>query len=291
MANPSDFSPVEIALRLQLTFLLHTQSMRDTEDFIIDCWLSWEQHCDFQEPDKSRPGWLFSDVVLMSVFSHPPGSYDHTESYVIGTLNTICSHMRWCTNKWKAQFVRVQPIVEEIPIPAAMNWMRRFEPREYRQVMAIDPEAMMYQKVYLDPYRIAMLPYSYAGQGAAMTARLRLKALLPRRLRKWVSKARSGNAKPKWFYFTVPEIQTWSTHKGARRTIKYPPEARAQAKWQLWFDKFMPHETQLDMAQHIELEDFWNCATGRTHPNDVELCFVPPLFRGSGIDLGSIVVA
>jgi hypothetical protein len=121
-----------------------------------------------------------------------------------------------------------------------------------------------------------------------MTARLRLKELLPNHLKKWVSKARTGNAKPKHFYFSVEDIKRWSVFKNGRRIIKYPKHARQMKKWRLWFDKMVPLDDQIELMKLIPLEDFWNCATGKVHPNDVERYFVPPLFRGKGVYLGEI---
>lgn len=265
-----------------------TDSMREVEDFVGDCHLAWEKHPDYSPPDRSKPGWIFLGTPMIAVFTHTPGKYNHTESYLIGTLITIFSEMQWCISTWKAKFERLQPIVERIQLPGAMEWIKRFDPHEYDEIVALDPEATVYQRVWLHPTRITTIPYSYAGQGAEMTARLRLKSLLPKHLQKYVSKARSGNRKAKHFYFPVEKIQKWSTFDNGRRHINYPPEARAQKKWRLWFDRFVPLKEQRELAQLIPLEDFWRCATGDVHPNDVEKFFVPPLFRGTGICLGEI---
>lgn len=288
------FSKEEIRLRIRLLMLLDADSMRAAEDFMAECWLAWEDHPSYKPVDKSKSGWLLSNVVLMAAFSHPPGKYNHCESYVIGTLNTIMSQMEWAKRKWRAKFSRLMPIQKQVEIPDALAWMKQFEQESYREVMEKlggDESAVMLLEIHLHPFLITTLPMSYAGQGAQMTARLRLKELLPHRLKKYVSKARSGNAKPKHFYFSVEQIREWSTFKNGRRYIKYPAHVRKIPKWKLWFDRFVPLDDQMEIMRLMPLEDFWSCATGKVHPNDVDGLFVPPLFRGAGIFLGTMQAA
>jgi hypothetical protein len=204
-------------------------------------WQAWEAHPQYEafyQSDQSGFAPVF-DILkpqVMGVWRHQSGRGGHTESYVIGTPADVLSSLRWGNRTYGGRFIGFQPIL---------------------------PEALP------SKYRIATWSFSYKGAGGASIARMRLKALLPREVRPWIHKARSANSRPKYHLYPFKV--------DSQRPREVPEEFshyRTRTKGEIWVEEVLPDYIKLIIGRYMSLVDFWRCATGRVHPDEVE-----PLIR------------
>ena len=82
-----------------------------------------------------------------------------------------------------------------------------------------------------------------------------LKEHLPAHLRRWVNRARWYNAHPK-------------------SVLLEPGEQTSKTKKELFIERLLPPEAREEIARYIDLDDFWQAATGRVPAEEV-----PGLFK------------
>ncbi len=235
---------------------------------------------------------VLTQVVVFGEWTHDAGAYGHSSSYVVGTFDGIIHMQEWCAKTWKSDFSGVAPIPEQVLIPNALEWMKKHEVHEYDAVVAIDKEAQMYQNVLLHWCKITTISFSYAGQGREMYARLRLKSLLPKELKKYVGLARGVQRRPRhWFVADPYERESYKAiGKTGKMYFKLPKRIRDKPMWELFFEKYVGDEERQLLSQYITEKAFWECATGQVHPDDVDKFFVAPLFRAAGVEFNEIEI-
>jgi len=200
-------------------------------------WTAWEAHPDYANtyaPDAHgyAPSFHLLQPQVMGVWRHPPGRGGHNESYVISTPQDVLASLAWGNRTFGGTFAGIQPIHPSAPVSR---------------------------------YRIVTWAFSYKGAGGAYVARMRLKALLPREVHPWISKARSTNSRPKHHLYPFPVDP---------RRIRYVPPVydsyRTRSKGEIWLEEKMPAAVRQAISRYLEPIDFWRCATGRVHPDEVE---------------------
>ncbi len=198
---------------------------KDLAARLSEWWEAWENHSFFEEYYEEK--WLkpnYLKPLVMGVFTHEPGKYGKTESYIITNPIEIIGQIDW-GEKTLGTFSGIKAIEP---------WV------------ILDPTIRM---------RYGFLSYSLKGGGKAYWARMTLKQLLPKKTRPLIQFARKVNrqtlGRKKWAEAGHPHIKTK-------------------------FDKFVhlaeenyPQAIGL-LAQLMDVKDFYNCATGRVNPNEIE---------------------
>lgn len=279
------FSDTDILYRVRLCLRLGLE-MPEVEDLFGNAWAAWTSHPNYREPDKSKDGWFWSQVVLMGVWEHAPGRYGHNESYVVGRIADIFSHFDWANKRWKAEFIGLRPIVTAIELPEGIAWAKAVALPEDEQLFNADPETtVLHHSIRLHPNKTTLYPYGYAGGGAAYLCRMAIKSRLPVSLKPLVSKTRRLNRQPKYDLLDpmpgyVRERYKVRTPNGIR--FQLPDELRRMPKAEIWLKYHLSPEDRRKLAQHIDPLDFFAAVTGHyDDPVAVVDLFRPPLFRGT----------
>jgi hypothetical protein len=257
--HPSEFSPLEISIRLRLASFTGL-SMRELEDTWIDCWLAWERHPQFTgvKPKTAVEFWL--EPYMVGVYEHVPGRGGITESYIYGAPQTLAGSHDWALKTFAAQFKEIVPIEP---------WMD------------------------IHTGRISFLSNSYNGAGGASECRMRLKSLLPKPIHRLIHRARKANRAPKWSLVRgLVGGDEWVSLNGSEVGLgkgKYDyGRFSTVSKRDMFLHYMLAAEHRAVIRQYMSLEDFWLAATGRVHPDDIYSMVKPPLFRGMDTGLEPI---
>ena len=201
-------------------------------------WKAWEQHPAFDwyyEPDQygyapSKDVWT---PVVMAVFEHEPGAGGRTESYLVGDVQDCLAPMniRW-GERTLGTFAGLAPILADIPVSRI---------------------------------RTVAVSWSYKGSGGAFCARQWLKALLPRKVHPCISRARRANRRRKSDYLQDPDDPTLYRDKD-----RWPDWYRKKTKAELFIEHDLSEAERKTISNYMDLMDFWRCATGRVHPDQVQ---------------------
>lgn len=218
-------------------------SPHDVPALLREWWQVWLQHPDcervYQALDRPGEEYIPSPWApyVAGVFEHPPGIAGHTESYIIATIQDIMAREKWGKRSFGGPLVRFQ---------------------------AVDLEV-----TGLSPWLITSYSWSYHGSMGPMTARLALKAFLPKALKRYVGLCRKfGNKTYRW----------WSN---TPRYKKVPRAYRQKGKQALWYERYMPQAHQELLQRFISLDDFFAVCTGKVHPEKV-----PSLVAHQGVLIG-----
>lgn len=221
----------------------------DIPAWLVVCWRAWTAHRDYAPPSKH--GSIYNPKVV-GVFEHDvekDGPGDEAESYIISGLMDVLSAVSW-GEKSLGPFKEIIPIWQDCPT---------------------------------DPQRQLVWSFSWKGAGGASRCRMRLKALLPRRLQRYVSKARTANRRPKHHYlvhvltdlgYAKAEIdELIGSNKMYQMKLDrnvQPAEYRDRTKAE-FFLQFDIEPEDLHLLQTIiDPMDFWRAATGRCRPDQVD---------------------
>lgn len=230
----------------QVQLMLLCVIIKKPMECVLSQWLkcidTWCDHPDYDWWYKASSWGLTIEespesAIMLGTFEHEPGVEKRTESYIIGSLNEVLGQIDW-GERTLGVFTGIAPLPHEIHL---------------------DP---------LSQIRNTYLSFSLKGSGRAYRARMELKRLLPRKLKPLVQKARRGNACPKW-QFMDAEMKAI---KGIIRKPSLQPDwYRSKTKGQLWLDSLARSEpgTFALLSKYIKPQDFWVCATGKIHPDDV----------------------
>jgi hypothetical protein len=258
------FPPLR-GLAEQLTDAAEVAAALDQIATTIQGWrTAWEAHPDYQ-PGSAEP-------VVLAQFRHPPGHQKQEYSWLIGGISDVLGQLAWA-QRTLGEPVRLGPILPEFPV---------------------------------DPYFTTAWSASYLGSGRAYHARTMLKALLPRtyrgvKFRPLVNGVRSWVAQPKVAFLDkdptilrlpadLPEHLRHGLHpgrgtytrlttgrwSGAAEARRYKPRELLPAWWfttskgELWLRYILTDEQRRAIATFMEPLDFWRCAAGEVHPDDVK---------------------
>jgi hypothetical protein len=170
---------------------------------------------------------------VRAVFKHPPGRGGKEFSFVIGSMQDLISpqNIRWATRSL-GDFHCLAPMESDTPV---------------------------------HPHKILSLSYSLNGAGFVFTARMRLKELLPKHLHRFISEARRVNRKPKHWFLSSGDPATDKRLKESQ-----PEWYRKKSKGELWVELGLKEQDRKEIRLIMDPLDFWECATGRVHPDDIE---------------------
>lgn len=281
--------PKAIIARLRLSLYMPNLTMRQIEDLMCDINIQWEKHPQYENYRKFY-GWdkrpphpaedFWSNSVCLGVFEHEPGKEGRTESFIVCSPPSVFGQIKWARRTWDAEFKCLRPL-----------------PIDY----------------FLPFYsRIGWISNSYKGAGGAAENRHRLKQLLPKEIKPWIANARRLNKrKKKWMVEQLvgkEEFEKWNppfvgdpnapdiegVHhqrtKTARysRKWKYPPPYDKRTKREIFLYEEMPSEIRQLIQQYMSLEDFFDHATGKAHPDELYTKIGLPLFSGSQLPVPEI---
>lgn len=218
-------------------------------------WDAWLEHPEFEayytEPwldGRYSPELDLFSVMVRMMFEHEPGIGGETRSWTVCCIEDANPNMVKRGERRLGKFVGLESIEPDDP------------------VSAIYP---------------LLISHSYKGANRAFYARMALKDLLPRDLKPWVSKARSGNNWPKYQLLrqNYLSMETWQEIvvrcKGDMRQLRsqcedlVPEWYWSKSKGELWIETQMSESVKARLGQWIAPMDFWRCATGQVHPEEV----------------------
>ena len=168
--------------------------------------------------------------AAMSVWTHEPYK-GHTESYVMGGMTDVTSpaHLKW-GKRSLGEFAGIRPVPPELPVSSE---------------------------------RESFLSFSLKGSGKAFRARRELKLLLPSKYRPFVTKARSFAREKK--YGVYKSLVGGSVNPPI--TDEYKRTTAEEYRFRLFAQHY--GDQLAGVENFIRLRDFWNCATGKVHPDHV----------------------
>lgn len=102
--------------------------------------------------------------------------------------------------------------------------------------------------------RICTISFSYKGAGGAAEARARLRKMMPKIVRPYIRQARSVN---------------WRTKALLVKGRDLTAEELKRTKGEIFMQDMIPAIVLLEINKFMTPADFWRCATGRVHPNNV----------------------
>jgi hypothetical protein len=231
----------------------------------IQAWrTAWEAHPDYRLGS--------AEPVVLAQFRHPPGHQKQEYSWLIGGISDMLGQLAWA-QRTLGEPVRLGPILPEFPV---------------------------------DPYFTTAWSASYLGSGRAYHARLALKALLPGsyrgvKFRPLINNVRSWVAQPKVAFLDkdptvlclpddLPEHLRSGLHpgrgtytrltsgrwSGAGEVRRYKPRELLPGWWfktskgELWLRYVLTDEQRRAIATFMDPLDFWRCASGEVHPDEVK---------------------
>lgn len=209
---------------------METEILKTIENYLA-IKAAWETHPDYTEDGPPQ---------CVGIFLHPPGRGDHTESYIIGSIEDVITQIEWGERKL-GEFDGLHPLWDGIPV---------------------------------DPYMITVISLSLKSKAAqAKAARDRLKEILPKNLRGLISKARRANYRPKYDFLPPhPDGKNWREHPE-----DIPEWYRSQTKDELFLSIRLTDQERDELSRWIDPLDFWKCATGRIPHTEVERYIRNPL--------------
>jgi len=169
--------------------------------------------------------------LLLAVFEHEPGKEKITESYLLTHLDDLPPQLAWGEK--------------------SLGWFIGFRPFPHWMVLPSIPAVKE---------RRGAIVNSLKGGGRAYMARMTLKRFLPRRCHKFIQHARRmkrhrldrGKTDP----ITGRVIHDYSTKR--EKFIHLDGPVLGEGEWR-------------QMCRLIDPGDFYDCATGKHHPDDVHL--------------------
>ena len=165
----------------------------------------------------------------ISVWSHE-AYQGHTESYGIGALTDVTS-------------------------PAHLKWGTRTL-GEFAGVRPLPPD------IPFHPEREAFISWSLKGSGKSFRARLELKRLLPEQYRGLVAQARTIARETKEIAY-----KGWTGERPSRSDPAYRRINADEVRYQEFLYLFGARLAGIE--HYIDPRDFWACAVGQVHPEQV----------------------
>ena len=233
---------------------LNTAGIIDNYLFLVDgiearireYWQHWQAHPQFTSINARCPQKPHSPMVTIYWKHHEPGLHKATHSYM------------W-TN------------LEDAFAPATRQWAKRTL-GAFDGIGPVDHEMTQ-----LSWCRQTYISLSLTGSGKAYRARMELRRLLPRRFHKLTTKVRQELAHhPKWHYLSASFagdqwIDMPRAEKEALKNKKslQPTWYRDADMAELWATRRLDKATYKDLARFIDPAQFFRCASGAIHPNDV----------------------
>lgn len=229
---------------------------------MIEVWrAAWEQHPDFEWSEglaATRP----ENPIICGVWTHDPGHGGITESYIVSTLDDLCTDQCQAWGKKNlGDFAHIRPIPP---------WFER-----------------------MNPYRREIMAFSYKGRGKKYRAKEELKRLLPTKFNATINRAAKWATYPKWHWLRrwweeTRGADSWrdfhhmiAEHYGDRMAVIYhrrdefpqvPPWYYDQSKYELAAPYFRASygEKFGNIEVYISIEDLMTCASGQIHPDRIK---------------------
>jgi len=230
-------------------------SLDDVRLLLKSLWEGWFRHPDFDNYyDWVVTKWNLPatmDILsplCMAKYSHPEGIRGST-SYDIGTPKSLL-------------------------IPHELAWARR----TLGELVGLEP---LSPKIRLDPLVCIRRCYVSASPlrgGNGYECRIVLKALLPKKLHRWINAARKAKRRPKYVFLLnlSPEFHRIALQEPERwREVRkkkslQPPRFAAMTKGELFVQE-LPLDVRQQLERYMSVRNFWLAATGAVASVDVGL--------------------
>lgn len=219
--------------------------------FVIDytTWEAWTAHPAYPHHIEifGKPADLRNPVAV-AIFQHDPGKHGFTESYIVDSLRGLCASIEWGERNM-GEFVEVYPVEAYVPVD-------------------------LYQQITIN--------HSWkSGRARGYACRQQLKATLPAKLRKYVSRARSFRRMRK---IELAEHLGWATHDtydhDLHQHVGLPAAYHRLTKRDIVIKHILPQEFP-EIADYMQYDNFWDAVDGTLDPNSIKKLIMhqPTLFE------------
>jgi hypothetical protein len=214
------------------------------ETRIREYWRHWQAHPQFAAINAVLPQKPHNPYVTIYWKHDEPGVGKETHSYMWTSLEEAFAP---ATRKWASRslgtFDGVGPIDHAV---TCLSWERQ-----------------------------TYMSLSLKGSGRAYRARMKLRALLPKRFHKLTTSIRAELRHHRKWWYLANSMDTWiDLPREEKEAIKnkkslQPAWYRNADMAELWATRRLDKATYKDLARYIDPAQFFRCASGAIHPDDV----------------------